>query len=445
MGATRFERGEYSRYCGCNKECEQFFFSQSCSLTKEYLMSENNGIHSNGIRQNWGRAQFDLNLDDVRQRVEQDDTGKWDHTISRTALSFNNGSLAFPLDNHCEHIEQLHPSPWALRQLCERIGIPVGYFSRCPAVLQDVQANYWLKHPAPSSVLRRRVQGLDEIATNGASDEDAKRRQENWLLRARYGELRGVLSERYARLDNNVLMTCLRELLSSMHSRFQIGWFGLSDESLHLRLVDTTIGRKVWHDDRLMAGIHIANSEVGKRAISVDAIIFRLICQNGLIRLVNGRSLLRRRHVSFDQDGFVRSLEEAVVAALGEALDFTERLILTAKQPVGDVEAAIKRLGRHWSLSEATQQQVQAALLREPSGLQETLYGLVNAFTYVAQTFADDDRYHLEVLAGQLAERGIYAAPHKAVGESNDFTHYDEELNEVASTNGAAHTALVVA
>jgi hypothetical protein len=411
-------------------------------------MTENNGIHPNGIRQNWGRAEFDLNFDDVRQQVQEDDAGKWDHMISRTSLSLNNGLLTFPLDNHSEHIEQLHPLPWALRQLCERIGIPAGYFTRCPAVLQDIQANYWLKHPAPSSVLRRRVSGLNGVKPNEGSDDDtSKRRPENWLLRARYGELRGVLSERYARLDNGALVACLHELLESTHSRFQVGWFSLSEESLHLRLIDTSIGRDVWRDDRLMAGIHIANSEVGKRAVTVDAIIFRLVCQNGLIRLVNGRSLLHRRHVSLDQNGFIHLMEKAVAGALGEAMNFMERLALSTHQSVGDVEAAVKRLGRTWSLSEATQQQVQFALLREPSNLQETLYGLVNAFTYVAQTFADDDRYHLEVLAGQLAERGVYAVPHRALVEPLEATsaYNEDEPPKESCGNGTGRAELAMA
>lgn len=383
----------------------------------------------NGSRRNWGPTGFDLSFDDVRDRVRMDDAGKWDHTLGRSELSMRDGLLTFALDNYGEHVESLHPTPWALRQLCERLGVPAGYFARCPAVLQDMQANHWLRHAAPSSVLRRRVQGLHDVKANSSS-----RRPDNWLLRARHGELRGVLSERYARLDNDALMLCLRQLLTNnANARFQVGWFGLTDESLHLRLVDTTIGRDVLRDDRLMAGIHIANSEVGKRAVTVDALIFRLICQNGLIRLVNGRSLLRRRHVSLDPNSFARTLEDAVSEAMKAAFDFMERLVLASRQPIGDVETAIKRLGRYWSLTDATQQQVQATLLREPSGQHEMLYGLVNAFTYVAQSLPDDDRYHLEVLAGQLAERGIHAAPRGALIEA--FDDNENEVNEYAEAN----------
>ncbi len=211
--------------------------------------------------------------------------------------------FTFAFDNNGEHIENLHPTPWALRQLCERLGIPAGYFARCPAVLQDVQANHWLRHPAPSSVLRRRVQGLSDVEANGSPRPLRQLAAARSLRRTARCVERALRPPRQRRADAVSAPTAEQQF----QARFQVGWFGLSDESLHLRLVDTTIGRDVWHDDRLMAGIHIANSEVGKRAVTVDALIFRLICQNGLIRLVNGRSLLRRRHVSLDPNGFART------------------------------------------------------------------------------------------------------------------------------------------
>ena len=89
----------------------------------------------NGSRRNWGPTGFDLSFDDVRDQVKADDAGKWDHTVSRHELLMRDGFLTFAFDNHGEHLESLHPTQWALRQLCERLGIPAGYFARCPAVL----------------------------------------------------------------------------------------------------------------------------------------------------------------------------------------------------------------------------------------------------------------------------------------------------------------------
>jgi hypothetical protein len=76
-------------------------------------------------------------------------------------------------------------------------------------------------------------------------------------------------------------------------------------------------------------------------------------------------------------------------------------------EPLKDAEEAISTLGETWGLSDLLQMQVKTSLLRERSGQQETLYGLVNAVTNVAQTLLPDDRYSLEALAGHLLERGF--------------------------------------
>lgn len=328
------------------------------------------------------RAGHLLRLDEAHEAVKSDDGTKWDHITRRDQIALKDGRVAFALDRDGEHWEYLTPTSWATGQFCARLGIPASYFRKCPPVLKDVQANYWLR-------------------SGKAQDEDANTEHnsaEQWLLRARGGTLRAVLSERYSPLDNTTLMECLTPMLDS---RYRVDWFGLSDESLHLRVIDPERTREVLPGDDLSVGIHIANSEVGFRAVSVDALVYRLVCTNGLIRLVKGKSLLRQRHIHLAQPRFVAALEEAIANALGEAEGFIEQLRRTTAQPVSDVESTLERIGEQWNLSENTRNAVKGALLGERPDQQETVYGLVNAFTNAAHHLPDDDRYDLEVLAGQ--------------------------------------------
>ncbi len=323
-------------------------------------------------------------FEEVRQAVVADDHGKWDACAWREDIALKDGLLTFtPEENGAE--TRLAPTTWASGQLCARLGIPVAYFRKCPTVLQDVQANFWLKE---------------------AGRATSKNEGERWLLRAREGMLRAVLSERYSPLDNGTLLETLAPLISA---RYRVDWCGLSDESLHLRIIDPNRAREVLPDDELSVGIHISNSEVGLRSVTVDALVYRLVCKNGLIRLVRGKSLLRQRHIHLAQPRFVAALEEAVESALREADGFIEQLGRTTKEPVRDVEGTLKRLGIRWNLSQNTREAVEAALRREVSGQQETVYGLVNAFTSVAQGLPDEGRYDMEVLAGHLAQHGVAA------------------------------------
>ena len=321
-------------------------------------------------------------LDDVRELVRADSLGLWDSFASREELAFKDGHLAF-LNPQGDEM-RLAPTSWATGQLCARLGIPASYFRKCPGVLQDVQANYWLRQSQP--------QGDDAGA--------------RWMLRAKGDRLRAVLSDRYSPLDNAELLDLLLPMLEPHHL---VDWLSLEEEGLHLRVVDPKRTRDVLPGDGLSVGIHIANSEVGFRSLRVDALVYRLVCTNGLIRLVQGKSLLRQRHVHIARPRFVACLEEAVSLAWAEAEGFLEQIEATTRMRVSDVPGTLERLGEKWHLSQNVQDDLLLSLRREPSRVQETVYGLVNAVTSVAQRMAPETRYDLEVLAGHLAEHGVAA------------------------------------
>jgi hypothetical protein len=289
-----------------------------------------------------------------------------------------------------EYPEGLRLSPWATQQLCQRLGIPIGYFRRCPAALQDANVNHWLEASGQS-----RRSGERRSRTVAA---------EKWLLRARGDTLRGVLTERYARLDNVDLLTALAPL---WESRFEVGWFALTDETLHLRVIDPRLSREVLPGDRLVAGLHIANSEVGKRSVTVDALVWRLVCQNGLVRLVKGRSLLSQRHVALSRAEFALALRDAIREALISGAGFMERLVWATRQSLRDLDPVLTTLVARWRLSQTTEGLVRKALSCERNGQQETLYGLINGLTNAAQQLGPDARYALETLAGRLLETGV--------------------------------------
>ena len=355
----------------------------------------NNGSPSGGYAHGNPPNGAHWDLDRVRQQVREEDDGKWDATVFRDQLTLLNGKLLIPETVASQEVEELTPTTWATAQMCGRLGIPTAYFRRCPLDLQDAQFNVWARQH-------------DTFETNGFDDRNSSSTRngsgnERWLLRAKHDSLRGVLSDRYTRLDNEPFLNYLEPLVPS---RLQVKWFALTGESLHLRLIDPTLAREVLPDDRIMVGLHIANSEVGKRSVTVDAIVWRLVCQNGLVRLVKGKSLLQQRHIFISQSNFKRDLERAMGEALTTAAGLLEKLAQSTTEHLDDVETLIEKIGERHSLSEAFQERIKNALLLENRGQQETLYGLTNALTQAAQTLPPDERYGLEVLAGEVMERG---------------------------------------
>jgi len=333
---------------------------------------------------------FTKTLGHVREQVQEDDQHKWDATVPCRQICLHGGRLVFPHAQDTGFEQGLSLTPWAMNQACQKLGIPAGYFRKCPPALQDQQFNYWNQS--------------DEVGRQFAkADTDP---DQAWLLRAKGSTLRGVLSSRYARLDNAALLDTLLPILSG--TRYQVGLVALSSESFHLRLVDPTIARDVLPGDRLLVGVHIANSEVGLRAVTVDAIVYRLVCSNGLVRRVNSKSLLRQRHLHVSEPRFADLLAQAVQEAVTVAAGFIEQIAGAIRTPVPDPERAITLLGQSWSLSQTTQEQVRFALLAEkPQG---TLYALSNALTLVAQRLNPDERFHLETLTGALVDTASSSA-----------------------------------
>ena len=328
---------------------------------------------------------FSRTLDDVRDLVTEDDKGKWDSIARVQEVSLSCGRLVFPQAQSDGYDSGLTFSPWALSQACQKLGMPASYFKRCPPELQDAQFNHWARNLHIGREFTRADTEPEEV----------------WTVRCKGANVRGVMSGQYARLDNMQLLDVLFPVLAG--TRYKVGLVQLSPESLHLRLIEPNVGRDVLPDDRLLVGVHIANSEIGLRAVTVDAVVFRVVCTNGLIRRTNHKSLLKQRHIHVDTPRFQSLLERAVGEAVAVAAGFIEQMALATKTTVPDPQAAVELLGQAWGLPKSTVELVQFNLYGE-GGQSHTLYGLTNAITLAAQRLPAEDRFHLETVVGLLVD-----------------------------------------
>lgn len=311
-----------------------------------------------------------MTLDEVCDRVRKDDIGKYDRIQRVQDISLHHGRLTWPGADDDGFGFSL--TPWATAQACTRLGIPTAYYVKCPFELQDQQFCFW----------------KDQLGRAA------------WTLRAKDTSIRGVLSERYEKLDNRQLLEALMTALAG--TRWEVKLFELTPESFHLRVIDPRVCRLALPGDPLMVAIHIANSEVGMRAVSVDACVYRQICSNGAVRRIAGKSLMRQRHIHLGGGRFVPQLVEAIGQATAVAAAFMEQMILSLKVPVPDPERAIQILVDAWKLPQQTAEYIRFGLHGEQ--YPGSLYALLNATTNAAQRLPVDDRVSLETLATLLID-----------------------------------------
>lgn len=214
-----------------------------------------------------------------------------------------------------------HGSPVALRelafaQLCQRIGTPAAYVRTLPTKLQIACMNW------------------------GLAQEP-----QNALLRLAGGEVRAIMSERYAAIDDAFLLELVDDVISRAGYRDDAVVRAVATgPHTVLRITVPSGAEAVQRGDVIEYGLDIANSELGLRSVQVTPITHRLICTNGM-RAWRSEAALRMRHIG-DPARLRDQLRDAVPVALAEArgdIDrwrrATEILIDNALEEIEDLRA----------------------------------------------------------------------------------------------------------
>jgi hypothetical protein len=294
----------------------------------------------------------------------------------------------------------------ARRQLAEKLKIPFAYFERMrteqPALL-DQNVNTWL-----------------------ATDSDRR------MVRTLDGRVRAVLSDRYRRLDNFDLAENVLPMLQKLtDARFES--VELTETRLYLKVVTPGIQYEMAPGDVVQAGIVVMNSEVGCGTLSVQPLVYRLVCRNGLIAAdhslrkthvgralqseTDGMTVFRDDTLAADDKAFFLKVRDVVEAAVSEATfrQIAQRMQNTLHiKLTGDPVKAVEVLANRYALNESERGGVLRHLV---TGGDLSAYGMVNAVTHSAEDVHDYDRAtEFEALGGKLIE--LSAGEWKEIAEA---------------------------
>lgn len=135
--------------------------------------------------------------------------------------------------------------------------------------------------------------------------------------------VRAVVSDKFRPFDNIKLLSMLVPRLGSV----LVSWYFNDEMVLHASL----LARRqipLKPNDPLRRGLHISNSEVGVRSVTITSYVYRKVCENGLI----GIKVHRFRHV-----GTSRRLRRDIILAFDRAQADADKVI--DKLRVADEEA----------------------------------------------------------------------------------------------------------
>ncbi len=177
----------------------------------------------------------------------------------------------------------------AFSQLCARVGAPASYVRGLPSKLQIANMNW------------------------GLARQDGPA-----LLRMAGSEIRAVLSDRYAALDDPMLLEMVADTLDRLGYRedAMVRSVATGPHTV-MRITLPGEGTPVKVGDVVEHGIDIANSELGLRSVQVTPITYRLVCLNGM-RSWKSEAAMRMRHIG-DPDRLREQLRDAIPVAFAEA------------------------------------------------------------------------------------------------------------------------------
>jgi len=289
----------------------------------------------------------------------------------------------------------------AHRQIAERLGIPYKYYQR-------MQSDY-------PELLAKNVNGWFE------------KEPEQRMLRTMGGTARAFLSNRYHRIDNLELMQAVYPVLQDMND-VSVTSCEVTPNRLYLQVVSNRVQMEVAKGDVVQAGFIISNSEIGFGAVSVQPLIYRLVCTNGMIAKENSH---RRYHTGkrvdmednyelftdntkiLDDMAYFAKVQDIVRMAVDET-KFNQQVIAMQKaigvavNPM-QITPVVEELGKTYLLNKNEQEMiVQNFLLGDNTNDGNHIahfnqFGVANAITKTANSVASYDRaVELEKIGGTV-------------------------------------------
>ena len=241
------------------------------------------------------------------------------------------------------------------------------------------------------------------------------------FVRTLDGQARAMLSTRFRPIDNFEVAQVALEVLAG--SQAQMASCEVTENRLYLKALFPKVQGEVSKGDVVQMGVVISNSEIGAGRFSVQPLILRLVCMNGMISADGG---VRKAHLGVradvNEDGFARefakndtleAMDRALMLQVRDTMRalaspdkiemFIEKFREAAQQPIeGDVVKAVEVLQKKAGLTDDDKGGILRHLI---TGGDLSRWGMANAVTRYSQDVESYDKAtDLEVLGGQIIE-----------------------------------------
>ena len=334
-----------------------------------------------------------LSLNELAQKLTDQKSLKKDYVVESSNVRFySNGSNQL----HLQEIDEVFDvNDVALNQITTKVGLSKKYTDKMldghKTLLQD-NINYWFTNTPKSQMIRT----LD-------------------------GTARAVLSDKYKRVDNDMIAEQVLPIL--LDKEYDIKSCAITDTKMYIKASLPSLQREVNKGDVVESGVIISNSEVGYGAVNVSPFIHRLVCLNGMVM---NDSRLQSRHLTSSQatiDGVYEVLSDEakeldsqallakvrdVVASTSDEMRFEEqvKMMTDASQiKIKRPKKVIELLENKFDLTKNEGESILDNLVNNRDDNQKfaNIWTVVNSITALGNTMDDYDRgTKMQEIGGRL-------------------------------------------
>lgn len=324
-------------------------------------------------------------LMELAQELERQRNAKRDYLLDTRNLEMGfveAGAYQMMMRNDNKNVSTLlGVGEIAHRQIGSALGIPAKYYDKMRAENPELLAqnvNSWFT----MTPQKRMVRTLD-------------------------GNARAFLSERYRRIDNAEIAEAVLPILAEMPD-VRIESCEITESKMYLKAVNPRLTAEIVPGDIVQSGILITNSEVGMGSMSIQPLVYRLVCTNGMVvndartrkyhvgrgnEAAEDYTLYSSETLAADDRALLLKVRDTVRAVVDQTR--FERVIemmreaKEAKITSTDIPQMVELAAADYGLNKAEGSGVLDHLIR---GGDLSLYGLSNAITRAAQDVESYDR-----------------------------------------------------
>jgi hypothetical protein len=319
--------------------------------------------------------------------LNQDDQNKEDYLISGAQIEFTNRkTLAIPTK---KGTEEFAFSPWSFDQFSDSLKIPPRFLADCPITgkgsMKDlIEMRMEAKKSAEYLIRTRRAETDDGVS----------------------GVVRAVLNGNYSPFDNRHLLAAVKRAVSDIGGKFNIISTNANDPksietAFHLRMTEN---QKFDFDELGLSdphhmGFHARTSEVGAMKLRIDALVYRLVCANGMMGWADS-SVLAENHKGLHVHEMTPRVHEAVLSSVRQKDAVKEMLSCVYTEVVQEPETQLLLMGKHMRMSDMI---IEEALnvFRTTKHDEVTRFHLAQAFTQASQALPIAERAKIEESVGE--------------------------------------------